>query len=149
MTTIKGTKEISIRENGTKRVRTINSLPTLTQQQFKDQSDINKIMERYERTGTVTHLRNAAQGVYADLTTLPSYHEAMQTIVKANDAFDEVPASIRNKFDNDPQKLIDFLKDDKNNKEAVELGLKALAPQDPILNELQTLNQNLKPKPQT
>lgn len=144
--------EKSVRANGRTRVRTMfgDDSPSLTQQQFKKECDVNEIVMKFRRTGTITHVRNAAAGVYADMSSIPSYQDALNTIIKANEAFAEVPADIRNRFAHDPQKFIDFLADPKNDDEAVKLGLKVRpdpVKPDPILSELQTLNKNLsKPK---
>lgn len=140
-------KIITLRANGTKRVQTQITGETRTQQQFQDQTDINKIMEQYVKTGTLTHIRNATEGVYADLSNLPSYEEAMRTIIAADDAFKDIPAPVRQRFGNDPQQLMDFLNEPKNHDEAIELGLmtKQPAPKpDPVLEQLQNIASNTK-----
>jgi len=116
-------KIISVRPNGTKRVQTVNDLPSRTQKQYKDQVNINKIMQKYKATGTITHIRNAAQGVYMDLTQIGDYAESLMQIQRANEAFEQIPAELRIKFQNDPSKLISYLADSKNHEEAVKLGL--------------------------
>lgn len=120
---VKGQKEISIRANGTKRVRTINTLLSKTQKQWKDDVDVNKIMARYKKTGQINHLRNAAEGVYADLTELPDLLTAKLQIQQAELTFAQIPASTRAIFNNDPLQLISYLKDPKNHEEAIKLGL--------------------------
>jgi len=147
---IEGNKEIIIRANGTKRVRTINTEPSLTEQQhYPLETDVNKILERYHKTGTLQYRANAAAGVYADLTTRPNLQEAMNTVAQANSAFEELPALLRLKFENNPQKMIEFLQDEKNTDEAIKLGL-VVPPQpkqeDPILNSLNNIEKNTKPK---
>jgi len=139
-------KIIEKRANGTKRVATAPSQkPSRTQQQFAKDCDINLIIQKYKKTGTVTHVRNGATGVYADLANIPSYQEALNTIIQANNAFGEVPAKIRARFGNDPQQMIEFLKDPSNMEESIKLGLrvKQEKPIDPLLTELQSINQNL------
>lgn len=144
-------KLITKRPNGTKRVQTINELPTETQQHFQDQCDVNLILKKYAKTGVITHLNNLQQGVYQDCTLLPSYEEAVQTVTAAEQAFSGMPPEVRLKFKNNPQEMIDFLKDPKNLDEAIKLGLaeKKEVKIDPLLTELQTLNKNLKPKSKT
>lgn len=142
-------KIITVRANGTKKVQTVIEGETRTQQQFQDQTDINKIMEQYVKTGTITHIRNATEGVYADLSNLPSYEEAMRTIIKAEQAFKDIPAPIRQRFGNDPQQLMNFLSNPENENEAVKLGLMVRKPQpkpDPVLEQLQTIASNTKIK---
>lgn len=117
-------KIIEVRPNGRKRVATVNDLPSRTSQQWKDSCDVNKIMEKYKKTGSITHVRNRVEGVYADLTQLPvSYQEALDTIKTAEKAFEAIPAKVRQEFDNNPSKLISFLADKKNLDKAAELGL--------------------------
>lgn len=122
-------KEITLRENGSKRVRTINEEPTLAQQQFKDQCDVNQIMKKYLKTGTITHINNTRQGVYADLSQVPlDYQEALNTVIRAKDAFQEVPSHIRLRFQNDPGQMLRFLADPANQEEAIKLGLMVRKP---------------------
>lgn len=106
-----------------KRVATYNSEPTRTQQQYKDQVNINNIMDRYKKTGTIAHIRNAASGTYMDLTEIPDLQGSLMQIKKAELAFLEIPAQVRLKFNNDPSQLITYLKDSKNHDEAIQLGL--------------------------
>lgn len=116
-------KVIERRSNGTKRVVTINNEPSRTQQQFKDDVNINKIMAKYKKTGMIKHI-NPNSGVYADMTNIGSYQEAMETVINAQNAFQDLPSNIRAKFQNNPQELINFLKDPRNDDEAINLGLR-------------------------
>ncbi|QXP08194.1 MAG: internal scaffolding protein [Arizlama microvirus] len=98
---------------------------SLTNQADMESADINKIMARYEKTGVLID----ASGVerkpqYGDFTVLKDYHSMMSAVRNAERAFDLLPANVKNRFLNDPQKLIDFLENPVNDKEAVSLGLK-------------------------
>ena len=44
--------------------------------------------------------------------------------MQAQQSFESLPSELRAKFENDPAKLISYLSDDKNNAEAIKLGLK-------------------------
>lgn len=116
-------KIVQVRPDGSKRVATVNEEPTRTQQQWKDMVNVNNIMAKYKRTGSISHLRNVQNGVYADLTTIPDYMSALMTVHQAREAFESLPALVREKFKHDPAQLIDYLKDPKNKDEAIELGL--------------------------
>lgn len=99
--------------------------PSLTQQHFKDDADINTIMRRYEKTGllvdpTVNPTRKPFFGDYADST---SFHEAQTLIARNLELFDELPAEIRRRFSDSPEKLIEFVEDPNNFEEGVSLGL--------------------------
>jgi len=104
-----------------KRVQTLNTEPSLTQQHFKDDCDINNIINKYEKTGQLP-LSNKV-GRYADYSELTDYQGMLQTIQDAQDAFMELPALIRSKFRNNPGEMINFLQNPNNREEAIKLGL--------------------------
>jgi len=141
-------KQISKRPNGTKRVQTLNALPSRTQMQYKDQVNVNNIMKKFKKTGSITHLRNAKEGVYADLTQITDYAESLMQIKKADEAFLSIPSEIRNKFQNNPANLISYLKDPKNTEEAIKHGL--LVKRENEQNQTQTKpNENASTPAQT
>lgn len=92
-----------------------------TKRNFKDECDINVIMRRYAQTGVIEHV-SKRDPVYADVTG-HDYQTAMDVLANARTAFAELPARVRDRFDNDPQKMLDFVHDDDNLVEARELGL--------------------------
>lgn len=98
---------------------------SLIQQSDMDSADINKIMARYEKTGVLIDANlSERKPMYGDFTEIKDYHQMLSGIRNVERAFELLPAKIRNRFENDPQQLIDFLENPENNKEAVELGLK-------------------------
>jgi len=115
-------QKITTRENGTLRVQTINIEPSMTQQQFEKECDINNIIARYQKTGELTHL-NQNRGAFADLSEITTYQDMVNQVMKADETFAALPAQIRKRFENNPQKLIDFLNDEKSYDEALALGL--------------------------
>lgn len=136
-------KKILRHENGQIKVTTLNEEKTRTQQQFKDQCDVNNIMKKYRLTGEVTHV-NKKQGLYTDLSDSPSYQTALDIIIQAERTFSELPSDVRKKFNNDPQEMISFLDDSKNNEEAIKLGLKI--PKNPPPQKQNELQNEQKPK---
>lgn len=119
-------KVLQLREDGGLDVGTAFEGETLTQQQYKDQCDVNKIMGKYINGAVINHV-NTRTGVYADITSLPvDYLDAMNTIVQAQQSFDQLPAELRLKFNNDPGQMISFLKDESKIKESIELGLRTV-----------------------
>jgi phage internal scaffolding protein len=95
--------------------------PTRAQQHHKDECDINVILERFGKTGQVPV--NAISGTYGDFSGVHDYHTALNALIASETEFAALPAQIRNRFDNEPAKLIEFLDDPKNQTEARELGL--------------------------
>lgn len=118
-------KEVTIDEKtGRVRVQTINELPSKTQQQFKDSCDLNKILTKAKATGELP-LQRMAKGYYMDTTVLPQdYQAALNLVIEGNNAFNNLSSEVRKRFDNDPQKLLEFLDDPKNHEEAIALELK-------------------------
>jgi len=104
-----------------------------TQQSFKDDSDINNIMERYLQTGMIDYVKEN-QPHYADVTGL-EFQTCMNKIVEASEMFDALPAKIRKRFNNEPAEFLDFVQDDANRDEAITLGIIAkpaeTAPKEP------------------
>ena len=96
---------------------------SMTQQQFKAECDVNNILAKYKKTGQINHLAKH-NGNFGDFSNIEDYQTALDKIAQAELAFNDLSSDIRSKFHNDPGKLIDFLSDEKNNKEAIELGLK-------------------------
>lgn len=114
--------QCAYRSDGTIHVVTINEEPSMTDQAHKDSCDLNKIINKFLRTGLMTNVRQD-QPTYGDFSDKTDYHDAIARVSKANDQFLELPASIRARFNNDPGELISFLNDEKNRSEAEELGL--------------------------
>lgn len=92
-----------------------------TQQEFAAEADINTIVERFGLTGAVPEVWNAPQS--GDFTGVSDFSSAMQAVRKAEEAFMELPGDVRARFANDPQRLMEFLENDKNRDEAMKLGL--------------------------
>lgn len=95
--------------------------PTMAQQQFREECDINTIMERFGRTGEVIAPARLPQ--YGDFDGISDYHSAVNAIVAAQQSFMDLPAKLRARFGNDPAEFVEFCMNDKNREEAIRLGL--------------------------
>lgn len=142
-------KIITRRANGSMRVLTQNTKPSRTNQSFKEQSDVNNIMRQYQKTGELPLSKKIGQ--YLDGTTVPEYQQAIQTVMDANSAFEQLPAKLRDRFNNDPAKLLAFVQDPSNRDEAVFLGIlsknepsQTTTPQKMRTNESNEQTQNKK-----
>lgn len=81
--------------------------PSLTKQSFKDECDINNIVRKFETTGILDHVNQAAQrGVYEDLPSGLDLQAALNIKRQAEEAFLALPAAARAEFDNDPVKFV-------------------------------------------
>jgi phage internal scaffolding protein len=95
--------------------------PTLTQQHYKDESDINNILRQFNITGLLPESPLSPR--YGDFTGISDYHSALNAVIAAESEFEGLPAQIRARFNNNPEELINFLENDQNYDEAVKLGL--------------------------
>lgn len=103
-----------------------NDQPSLTQQQFKDEVDINNIIERFVKTGELPGDYQTPS--YGDYTETPDFHTALSAVREAAENFMLLPAHLRARFNNDPQQLLEFVSEPSNEAEAVRLGLVRQAP---------------------
>ena len=93
---------------------------SLALQSAEEESNINTIVRKFGLTGELpSDLRMPQSGDFHDL---PDFHTAMNIIRKTQEEFLRVPADIRARFNNDPQRLMFFLDDESNRDEARKLG---------------------------
>ncbi|AZL82833.1 internal scaffolding protein [Apis mellifera associated microvirus 14] len=92
-----------------------------TKQEFKDEADINKIVERFGLTGELP--QNLRMPISGDFTGLGDYHEAMNLVLQAQEEFDKLPAKVRERFGNDAGAFIAWAEREDNLEEAKLLGI--------------------------
>jgi len=95
--------------------------PTQVQQHFLESCDIDVIMKKYKKTGLLPRVQSLPQ--YGDFSNVATYQEAMEKICLVGEVFTNLPARIRDNFDNDPGKLLDFVADPSNKARAIQMGL--------------------------
>lgn len=95
--------------------------PTMAQQHFAEECDINTIVRRFKLTGELP--QGAVVPTYADFEAAVDYHQAMNALRQAEESFMALPAEVRARFQNDPAQLVEFVSNDANRAEAVALGL--------------------------
>lgn len=102
-----------------------------TIQSAAEDCDINVIVKRMGlgQAAPIT----AKLPMQGDFTEVADYRDALHLVRAADEAFMQLPAATRFRFDNDPAKLLEFIDDPNNAKEAVTLGLAVLRtpPADP------------------
>lgn len=106
----------------------------LVQHHMQEETDVNNIMKKYQSTGDISHLGEIA-GSYGDFSDVTDYKTGLDRINEANALFMELPASIRDRFNNDPAKFVSFAEDKNNQSELIEMGLapKPAPPPEPQL----------------
>lgn len=83
-----------------------------TKQCFKDECDIEKIMARADKAGTISHLEKF-QGVYADFSDF-DFHEQTSKLTRGREIFDQLPAELRQEFGQSPADFFKFVNDTEN-----------------------------------
>jgi len=96
--------------------------PGRTKQSFAEESNINVIMKKYEKTGLLDHL-NTHEGNYGNFIGYADYHSSMNAIREAGEAFMTIPAGVRAKFGNDPALFLEFVQNPDNKEEMIKMGL--------------------------
>jgi phage internal scaffolding protein len=93
-----------------------------TKQEFAEESDINTIMARYQSTGIMPSM-NETYPQFLDVTG-NDFAEHMQIIVEARELFESLPSALRERFNNDPARFLDFTSNHaENGAEMAKLGL--------------------------
>lgn len=128
------------------RVSERNDEPSMTKQSFREETDINILASKYIRKDVEYTPLQIAQQIaavtqkplaYGDVSNATNLNDAMNVIAEIQDAFDVLPATIRQRFDNDPLSLVGFLENPANRAEAVKLGLLEELPTSPAAAPVQ------------
>lgn len=95
---------------------------SLVQQHLGEEADINTIVRRFGVTGQFPVA--SAEGVYGDFTGITDYESAVAAVESARRGFLALPAEVRDKFGNDPGKLLEFADGMDADELDVKLGLR-------------------------
>lgn len=97
--------------------------PSLTQQHFAKDADINEIVRRYGISDGAIPPAAADPRYYGDFSDVPDFRQALDATRTAAERFAALPHAIRERFGNDPVRLWQFVTNEANNEEAIKLGL--------------------------
>lgn len=84
----------------------------LTKQSFADETDINKLLQRAQKTGTLSHLEKF-EGQYGDFSDF-DFFENQLTLVRGREMFDELPSELRREFQNQPGEFFAYVNNPAN-----------------------------------
>lgn len=107
----------------TRRVKTKLSGQSMTKQADMPETDINKIIARYQNNGDPSIFMRNTNAAYIDASEAPDYFECLNIVKQAQESFQELPAEIRDRFANDPGELITAISDPERWEELSELGI--------------------------
>lgn len=103
--------------------------PGRTKQSMKAECDINNIVNKYRRTGTIAHL--AKHGGQYGFASAMDFRESMDIVLKAKAMFADLPSVLRKRFGNDPAGFLEYVQDKNNLEEMRKLGLALPAAPEP------------------
>lgn len=81
---------------------------SLAEQGEAEDADINVLMKRFGVTGHMPARGSLPLVTNGDFVPAMTFQESMDKIVKAREAFMELPADVRARFDHDPGKFVDY-----------------------------------------
>lgn len=128
-----------VRKNYDKHKRYTQKLPPedeipRTKQQFKDECDIKNIMKKFETTGQLPDMIRE-DPKFGDFSSSTTYQEALNIIMHGETQFENLDAHVRKRFDNDPKKFLEFMNDQDNLEEIVDMGLAVPTPHQNVKNK--------------
>jgi len=83
-----------------------------TVQEQKDSTDVNKILERFNRTELIDHV-NSHEPQYGDFTGY-DFQTNQNKVAEAQSMFNALPAKVRQKFNHNPQEYLNYIADQAN-----------------------------------
>ncbi len=86
-----------------------------TKQCYADECDIDKIMTRFNATGTISHLEKY-EGVYADFSDFDFHHQS-NMLARGSEIFAALPAELRREFGESPARFFEYVNDPENHDE--------------------------------
>lgn len=117
-----------MRERERARVHPRHDPVSLTKQEFKDDCDVNVIVERFASTGIVQKT-NKGTPVYADSSMSPlSLQEHYDQVEEVDRQFMSMSAGVRKAAGNNPVQFLRMLDDEEGSAVLVEAGLEVKTP---------------------
>lgn len=92
-----------------------------TLQSAANEADINVIVGRFMKSGVIPQV--TAPPVSQDFADSFDFQSSMNLLVAAKNAFMQLPADIRTRFNNDPARYVEFVSDERNLDEMRKLGI--------------------------
>ena len=96
---------------------------SLTEQSHKKSCDINNIITAATANPMLLADPAPDRKVFRDFSSGDDYLELQNKLCEARSMFYDLPAELRDHFDHDPAKVIDFVSDPDNAMEAHQIGL--------------------------
>lgn len=103
-----------------------------TKQAFADDADINKMLAKAQRTGSLSHLAKHG-GFYGDFSDIDDLLDAHDKLQRGVEIFEDLPSELRKEFHNDAGNFFRYVNDPQNSGELGSLFEKLAEPGRAIL----------------
>lgn len=75
--------------------------PSLTQQQFKDECEIESLLKAHNLSQVMGIMNNYnQQPLYGDVSEIPDFHVSQNHLARATEYFEGLPSDVRSRFNN-------------------------------------------------
>ncbi len=91
----------------------------MTKQSFKDETDINIILKRAQKSGTISHL-SKYEARYGDFSGF-DFSEAQIKIAQGGEIFDALPVELKREFNQSSAQFFDYVNNPENKDRLAEL----------------------------
>lgn len=107
-------------------------LTSMTKQSFKNQCDVNFIVEQFDRTGALTHFARG-RPEYADVSESADLQTSIEAVKLAGENFAGLPSAVRAAAQNDPVLFLEMSSNQLGMDALVEAGLWGEKPKEPAV----------------
>lgn len=115
------------KNEGAPRPQLASDLPSLAQQQFAREADVNVLIERYKKTGSfynpLTPSSAPRTPQYADLSEIPDMMGQMALLDGVQRLFQSLPARVREQFGHNPAEFVTWAQNPANFEVGVKMGI--------------------------
>lgn len=105
-----------------KPVRQAFRLPSRTRREFREDCNVNIIMERFTKHA-IPPKQNTVAPRFINAAAIPNLQTAMQIMIEADKAFGSLPALVRKHFDNSPIAFVEYAQNAENLEQLREWGI--------------------------
>lgn len=98
--------------------------PSLTQQQFKDECEIESLLKAHNLSQVMGIVNNhGQQPLYGDVSDIPDFHDAQNHVARATEYFEGLPSDVRSRFNNSLSEFLTTLNNPAAREALTEMGV--------------------------
>ena len=98
--------------------------PSLTQQQFKDECEIESLLKAHNLSQVMGIVNNhGQQPLYGDVSDIPDFHDAQNHVARATEYFEGLSSDVRSRFNNSLSEFLTTLNNPDAREALTEMGV--------------------------